>query len=95
VVHLVAGCHRLRLLLGQPGQFGIDHDRAEAVVLAVLRDHDRRRNRIECGPGLRHVEIHGRLFRKLDVGRAAGQQQKPEYGGDRPFQCKNPPNPKG
>ena len=39
--------------------------------------------------------VHGRLFRNLDVRRAAGKQQKPDNGGNRPFQCNNPPtNPK-
>ena len=47
------------------------------------------------GAGLGHVEIHGRLVRNLDVSRTAGQQQKPDDRGGRPFQCKNPPNPDG
>ena len=86
VVHLVAGRHRLGLLFGELGQLRIDNHRAEAVVLAVLRDHDRRGGLIERGAGLRHVEIHGRLIRNFDVSRASGKQQEPDNGGGRPFQ---------
>ena len=35
MVHLVAGGHRLGLLLGKPHQAGIDYYRAETVILAV------------------------------------------------------------
>ncbi|MGY4484955.1 hypothetical protein ACVWWR_004146 [Bradyrhizobium sp. LM3.2] len=62
-------------------QIGVDHDGAEPVILAVLRDHDRSRLRIELGAGDGHIGIHGRLLDRRFVAGAAGEQQSDEYCG--------------
>ncbi|MGN8550569.1 hypothetical protein ACQPTN_40905 [Bradyrhizobium sp. 13971] len=85
MVHLVAGGHRLRLLLGELGQVRIHHHGTKTIVLAVLREHDRGGLAVQHRAGLCHVEIHGRFFREFGVGGAAGKHQKPEQGDRRPF----------
>ncbi|WP_461320767.1 hypothetical protein [Bradyrhizobium diazoefficiens] len=91
MVHLVGRRHRLGLGFGEPHQVGVDHDGAEPIVLAVLRDHHRGRRRVELGARDRHIGIHRRLLDRCFVAGTAGEQQSNEYCG-RSAHESGPPN---
>jgi len=61
VIHLVLRRHGVRLLAGEPHQFGIDDNRAETIVAAIAGDHRLRGGGIERRVRLGEVLIECRL----------------------------------
>src|SRR5262249_20477880 len=90
VIKCPARRHGGGLLVREPHQFGIDRDRAKAVIAAVAGNHRLRRGGIERGCGSGEILIKARLAFRYSIAAAAEQRRRAKREGATAQQAATP-----